>query len=105
MQHKYAERMLTPINSMICDYTRIHFEIEEEFLKKCEFPDLDNHQLLHKELIDELFLTGRESKVRRDPFQFMEFLKKWWIEHICNKDRQFMDYLLKDQEESGKHMK
>ena len=95
MQHKHGESMLAPITHMICDYTRIHFEIEEDFLRKCNFPDVDSHQLLHKELIGDLSRAKKESMFKRDSLQFMDFLKKWWIDHICNKDRQFRDYLLK----------
>jgi hemerythrin-like metal-binding protein len=96
MQHKHAENILTSIISMIRDYTHIHFTLEEDFLMKCNFPDLDSHQLLHKELIGELFHTVRASSFERDPYKFMDFLKRWWIDHICNKDRQFRDYLLKE---------
>ena len=96
MQNKHGESIIRPIIHMIQEYTRIHFELEEDFLAKCYFPDLDSHQLLHKELIGDLLHTGRESAFVRDPFKFLDFLKKWWIDHICNKDRQFRDFLLKE---------
>jgi len=102
MQHKHGEIMLAPITNMIYDYTRIHFEIEEDFLKQCNFPDVDSHQLLHKELIGEISHTRKENVFKQDPFQFMDFLKRWWIDHICNKDRKFRDYLLKESAESGR---
>ena len=95
MQHKHGESMLTPIANMVLDYTRIHFEIEEEFIDKCGFPGIDRHHLLHKELIDELQQSGKKSILNKDSFQFMDFLKKWWVDHICDKDRQFRDYIMK----------
>ena len=94
MQHKHGESMLMPIADMVYDYTRIHFEVEEDFLKKCKFPDLDSHQSLHKELIDELHQFRRETILKKDSIQFIRFLKKWWVDHICDKDRQFREYLL-----------
>ena len=95
MTHKHGQSMLLPIADMVYDYTRIHFEIEEDFLKKCHFPSIDNHESLHKDLIDELHQFRRVNILKKDPFQFMDFLKKWWIDHICDKDWQFRDYLLK----------
>ena len=95
MQNNHTGNMLSPIIGMIYDYTRIHFEIEETFLEVCGFPKADNHRALHSELMGELSKTGKESISHRDPYQFMAFLKKWWIHHICDKDRLFRDYLLK----------
>jgi hemerythrin len=30
----------------------------------------------------------------KDPYPFMDFLKNWWIDHICNEDLIFRDYLV-----------
>ena len=95
MQNNHGGSMLTPITGMVYDYTRVHFDIEEHFLDVCGFPDANNHHLLHEELMGKLSKVGKESISHRDPYQFMEFLKKWWIYHICEKDRLFRDYLLK----------
>ncbi|MDR2964755.1 MAG: hypothetical protein LBU88_03165, partial [Treponema sp.] len=54
------------------------------------------HESLHKELTDELHQFRRLNILKKDHFQFLDFLKKWWIDHICDKDRQFRDYLLED---------
>ena len=69
-------------------------EREEEFLEKYDFPDLVSHRVLYKELMDALSKVGEKSIMERDPYQFMDFLKKWWVDHIGNKDRVFRDYLL-----------
>jgi hemerythrin len=93
MQHKHGDSMLLPVVSMMHEYTRIHFEIEEDFLKKCTFPHIQQHQALHTELIEELSKVGQKSLWAKDPQEFMVFLKNWWIDHICHKDREFRDYL------------
>ena len=93
IQNKYGENMLTPTINMIHQYTRIHFNLEEDFLEKCDFPHLKEHRELHKELIDTLSKFEKESKWNHDPHQFMDFLKTWWINHICNKDRIFLNHI------------
>jgi hemerythrin len=80
---------------MVNEYTRIHFEVEEDFLKRCGYPDLEKHCLLHKELTQELSHTSKNSIWNKDPQEFLGFLKDWWINHICKEDKAFRDYLEK----------
>jgi hemerythrin len=95
MQNRHGEDLLMPVYGMIDDYTRIHFNIEENFLEKCNYPKLTEHKKFHRELIDKLNKVGKESLRQRDPQEFFTFLKEWWIDHICNKDREFLEYLSK----------
>ena len=95
IQNNYIEDMLVPIIDMIHDYTKIHFQIEEDFLEKCHFPDLASHRALHDDLIAKLAVIGNKSMLNQDPGQFLEFLKKWWINHIRIEDHTFRDYILR----------
>jgi hemerythrin len=95
MQNKHGEDILVPVNGMINEYTRIHFKIEEAFLEKCNYPELGEHKEFHRELINKLNKIGRESLRQHDPKEFFDFLKEWWINHICDKDRAFLNYLSK----------
>ena len=99
MQNKHGDDMLQPIIGMVSNYTHIHFAIEEDFLKKCDFPEFVHHKELHDELNHELSRVGKKSKWDKNPQEFLEFLKQWWIDHICDKDRVFRDYLLKMHQE------
>ena len=96
MQNKYTKIILAPIADMVSNYTHIHFGIEEAFLEKYNFAGIQHHRQLHKELIDTLFKVRQESTWNQDPSHFLEFLKRWWIDHICDKDRVFRDYLFKN---------
>jgi len=93
IQNKHGNEMLKPVINMVNEYTRYHFETEEDFLKKCGYPDLEAHVALHKELIHDLSRTGQDSIYDRDPQKFLSFLKDWWINHICKEDRAFSQYL------------
>ena len=95
IQNKYIEDILVPIVDMIKDYTQIHFQIEEIFLEQYHFPDLAGHHSLHDDLIAKLAIIGNKSMLNQDPFQFLDFLKKWWIDHICAEDQTFRDFLYK----------
>jgi hemerythrin len=93
MQNKHGENVLGPVLGMVTEYTHIHFEIEENFLRNCGFTDFEKHHELHNELRHTLSSTENKSLWERDPQKFLEFLKDWWIDHICKKDRIFRDYI------------
>jgi len=93
IQNRHGNEMLKPVIGMVAEYTRIHFEIEEDFLKKCGYPELEHHRLLHRELTLALSHTSKESIWNKDPQEFLEFLKNWWINHICKEDRVFSQYV------------
>jgi hemerythrin len=94
MQNNYGKNILSPIIEMMYDYTRIHFQIEESFLEKIDFPNAKRHHELHRDLSSKLVATGNSSLLDKDPYQFMDFLKGWWINHICNEDLIYKNYIL-----------
>ena len=94
MQNNYVKSLLEPITNMLYEYTQIHFEIEESFFEKSGFPDANNHLALHQALMSKLTMVGKQSILDKDPYQIMEFLKKWWINHICVSDMSYKKYLI-----------
>ena len=94
IQRQQGDSVLEPIFNIVREYTRTHFKIEEEFFEKFNFPDTASHRELHNDMMDMLSRAGVQSALSHDPEQLMEFLKKWWIDHICTKDREFRDFLL-----------
>ena len=95
MQNGYTKNFLEPINDMLHSYTRIHFQIEESFFEKSDYPDTENHLSLHRELVAKLDEIGRKSVLDGDSRQLMDFLKKWWFHHICESDMQYREFILK----------
>jgi hemerythrin len=94
MQNKHGNELIKPVSTMVYEYTRIHFEVEEDFQKKYEFPKLEHHHELHYELTQKLIEVSKQSIWHQDPYEFLEFLKDWWIHHIRQEDRLFTEYLL-----------
>jgi len=92
MQKKHGENVLKSVINMVTEYTHIHFDVEEEFLGKNGFSDFKKHKEWHNELRNALANIGPKSLWDRNPQEFLEFLKNWWIDHICEKDRIFRDY-------------
>ena len=93
MQHNCINNMLRSITDMMVSYTNIHFRTEEIFLEMIDFPHVGEHQKLHKELSEKLNSVGIDSMLNNDPYELMNFLKQWWINHICNEDLKYRNYL------------
>ena len=97
MQNNYINDILAPIIEMMHDYVRIHFQIEEGFHEQMGYPNAEKHKELHQELTTMLKKLGKNSIMEKDSHQLMDFLKKWWISHICNEDMLFRDHLFRDK--------
>ena len=98
MQNKHGEEVLKSVVNMVTEYTHIHFDVEEAFLRKCGFTDFEKHHELHNELRRTLSSVESKSLWEHSPQKFLEFLKDWWIEHICKKDRIFRDYIFNSKD-------
>ncbi len=93
INNNYYAKSFTPFVDMITGYTRIHFQIEEAFMRQVNPAFASGHRELHDELMAQLVFTGYKSQYDKDPQQFLSFLKDWWINHICNEDMRFKKLL------------
>jgi hemerythrin len=79
-------------------YAQKHFSYEENLQQKSNYPELksqqDHHQLFFKEL-EELknMLKGEESSLKEVAMASKGKLIRWWILHIKNMDRKFIEFL------------
>ena len=51
---------LKNIISKLLMYTKIHFANEQRYMKEINYPELDNHIILHKNMIESLTLLIKE---------------------------------------------
>ena len=86
---------LRPTLSVLEQYTVIHFETEEALMKQKGYPGMEEHVLLHKELVDQLGHVMRESIAQQDPKIVLSFLREWWMDHIHDQDRKYSNYMAK----------
>ena len=77
------------ISDTLKSYSNIHFITEENFLEEWKYEDIEQHKEWHRKLATEIDSIEREGIKINDPRPFMDFLKKWWIEHINEQDMQF----------------
>ena len=75
-------------------FTETHFRYEETLLRLIRYPEFDQHKQYHdemkartKEIINKI-IEGRESGK-----SLLDFLRKWWINHIKNIDKSYVPHI------------
>lgn len=86
---------LRPTFDILEQYTRIHFITEEELMRRAGFDGLEEHIALHEGLTGKMKKIARESLNNREPELALEFLKKWWLDHINVEDKLYVPSVMK----------
>lgn len=71
-------------------YTKFHFANEEQYMKSIDFPFLEEHKQLHKNIVDKvnLILLKLNSMETEDiAFELSQFIKENIINHILTEDK------------------
>ena len=89
MQEDRGMEALRPTLSVLEQYTKIHFETEEEIMKREGYPDFEAHVLLHRDLVKQMAEVMRQAITQSDPKIVLAFLKDWWMDHINKQDRKY----------------
>ena len=88
----YRARIISELNA----YARFHFISEENMMIRSRYPGIEEHKILHFELIDQL--SARQSMLMIEPLGkgdevIVTFLIEWFFHHTMTIDRLFADYL------------
>ncbi len=90
------ESVQTSVDALI-EYTRTHFSMEEDLMRKNSYPDFDAHKELHDRFVQQVQDYRQKLKTgeRLTPADVFNFLKGWLIHHIEKKDRDgYAPYLI-----------
>lgn len=87
-------QMLAPILGILEHYTNIHFQLEEELMRRAKYPGFDEHVLLHRKLAGRTRSIALEaSRDYAADMKALDFLKEWWLGHINQEDRKYAAHL------------
>ena len=83
----------TPLDSLkeMQDYTKYHFDFEEEYMRRITYPGLMEHIKLHKNFENQIYEYHREISEGRMVLssEIIKIIKKWLLEHILNEDKKY----------------
>ena len=79
----------------LLDYTRYHFSEEEKLLAACDYPDLEEHRAIHRDMVKEVLEMRQrylDNPASVPASEALDFLSKWLMRHIIGKDLRYRPY-------------
>ena len=95
VQEHQSKNTILDILDKIVSNTNEHFSSEEKYMMDYEYPDYDNHRIIHQDFsrkTKELVTEYRENRVMLSDAVLGD-LKDWWTEHILSTDKKYSEYL------------
>jgi len=84
----------------LIDYTKVHFTDEEEALEKINYPLLEEHKMIHADLLEQVlrFQARMDKEGEEMRTDLYKFLRDWLINHILDEDMKYSEYLKEEPE-------
>ena len=88
------KEIFSVLNALVV-YAQTHFDTEEEYLKKYDYPRLIQQQREHVTFVADVFrlakeLEQNEPRIHR---KVSDFVSDWYGSHILGTDREYKDFL------------
>lgn len=86
-----TDNLMESVLDELIDYTKHHFEKEEEYMRMIGYPDLKEHQRSHQVLekqLDDLYEKFHNGNTE-SAAQISEFLATWLADHILKTDQAY----------------
>lgn len=82
------------------EYTVLHFDAEERFMKSIGYPGLNDHTLEHTNLKNRVKLYQKELFVgmKIPPDEVLGFMKTWLLNHILDMDMKIKAFINRPKE-------
>jgi len=79
----------------LLDYTKYHFEREEQLMAEHDYPDFEEHREQHRAMIGKVnaYMAAYEKDREGTIDAMTEFLKTWLVKHIAGTDQHYSAYL------------
>ncbi len=88
-----GNEVLTTLFEELKAYTLYHFEDEEKYMASMNYPQLENHKVIHTKLIEQVDTFRNELLAGEvTPNQALDFVNDWIIEHIMDVDAQIGEF-------------
>lgn len=92
--YKNDREEFAKILTRMTNYSLNHFKNEERYMRKMNYPKLQEHENYHRRYIFEVAMYNVDllSSTPPNPKDIIKFLKKWWTNHIMIHDNRYEHY-------------
>ncbi|MBF0258758.1 MAG: hemerythrin family protein [Desulfamplus sp.] len=79
----------------LTEYSRYYFSKEEEYLRKCGYPDIECHSKEHRQFIKNTINLRRQVAEDKKNLSYntVSFLRDWLVNHISNSDQMYVPFV------------
>ena len=83
--------ILDDIFDQLVKYTEFHFQTEERYFDEFHYEGAEEHKAEHARLCAEIaaLREKKEGSLKSNPFELLDFLEAWLIEHIMDMDKKY----------------
>lgn len=78
----------------LLDYTKFHFNTEQEIMVKIAYPDYAKHKQQHEAFVKKI--TEFHDKYKKGAIllslEVLKFLEDWLVNHICKMDKAYTTF-------------
>lgn len=94
IQENKIKGELSSIFDKVINYAKLHFETEEGYFIKFNYPYAEEHIAAHKSLMSELLDKQRKLAVDEFElsFELMDYMENWLVSHLGRLDKKYADY-------------
>ncbi|MFZ5570831.1 MAG: bacteriohemerythrin [Thermodesulfobacteriota bacterium] len=80
----------------LVDYTGYHFNSENKYMARHDFPMLREHIDAHVEYVKKMgvFLEDFEKGRAELNSDLLTYLRDWWTNHVLEEDMKYADYII-----------
>lgn len=98
VSHRSNDENISILIKGMKEYTQMHFNTEEQYMKKFNYPDYLNHKKEHDFFISKV--ADVEEKFNKGKvilsYEITSFLKEWIKNHIQGSDKKYTDFFVKN---------
>lgn len=75
-------------------FAEFHFTSEETLMHEINYPDINNHAMIHTGLLRQLdSMLVKINQHRENPDELLTFIKQWVENHIIHEDLKITEYV------------
>lgn len=90
-----AQAEIDKILAQLVEYSTVHFGTEERYFKMFNYIYIDDHVAKHhmyNDKVSEFYEKKKNPNQKQTlPYEIINFLKDWWINHINIEDKKYTD--------------
>lgn len=87
---KKEKRVLDDVFKQLVAYTQFHFQTEERYFDEFNYEGSAEHKAAHQKLREQIAeLETRKDGIMENPFELMDFLEDWLVDHIMGMDKKY----------------